>query len=476
MRVQLLGTGAADGVPNPFCRCHTCSAALAAGEVRGQTAALVDDVLLVDCGPEVPRSATRHGVSLAAVQHLLLTHSHPDHAGPTAALFRSWAGCDLTLDLVGPAQALDVFRDWVGPSDPVRFVVVEPGQTLELGQHTVRVLAASHGDPMTGPGLLYDITGADGGRLLYATDTGPLPPQTVEAVAGRAFDVVLLEETFGDVAHETDHLDLVSFPLALTGLREVGAITDQTDVVAVHLGHHNPPTAELDARLRPWGARVVPDGSVLDTRAATRTDGPVPIAGERRGRCTFVVGGARSGKSVRAEALTAELATPDRRVTYVATGGQRAGDLEWVERIRLHRARRPATWVTVETTDLVAALDEATTDDVLLIDCLSLWLATQLDDAGTWSASDDEAHTRAAAVVDQSISDVLLALGHTAGQVVVVSNEVGSGVVPATVSGRIYRDTLGRLNVAVAEVSTHVVLVVAGQPLVLKSERTEPTR
>ena len=68
------------------------------------------------------------------------------------------------------------------------------------------------------------------------------------------------------------------------------------------------------------------------------------------------------------------------------------------------------------------------------------------------------------------------ALGHTAGTVVVVSNEVGSGVVPATVSGRLYRDTLGRLNVGVADVSTDVVLVVAGQPLVLKPERTEPTR
>ena len=473
MRIQLLGTGAADGVPNPFCRCRTCSRALAAGEVRGQTAALVDDVLLVDCGPEVPRSATRHGVSLAAVQHLLLTHSHPDHAGPTAALFRSWAGCDLTLDLIGPAQALDVFRDWVGPGDPVRFVVVEPGQTLEIGEHTIRVLAASHGDPMTGPGLLYDITGPDGGRLLYATDTGPLPPATVEAVAGRAFDVVLLEETFGDVAHETDHLDLVTFPVAVAGLREVGAINEQTDVVAVHLGHHNPPTAELDARLRPWGARVVPDGSVLATRAAA---GRVVGAGDGWRRCTFVLGGARSGKSVRAEALAAELASGGRHVTYVATGGQRADDLEWAERIQLHRARRPATWVTVETTDLVAALDEATTDDVLLIDCLSLWLASQLDDAGTWSASDVESQDLAGTAVDQCISDVVCALRHTAGTVVVVSNEVGSGVVPATISGRLYRDTLGRLNVAVADVSTDVVLVVAGQPLVLKSERTEPTR
>lgn len=100
MEVLLLGTGSADGWPNPFCTCASCQALLAAGEVRGQTAALVDNVLLLDCGPEAPRAALRAGRTLHGVRHVLLTHTHPDHLGPAALLWRRWARRDEPLDLV----------------------------------------------------------------------------------------------------------------------------------------------------------------------------------------------------------------------------------------------------------------------------------------------------------------------------------------------------------------------------------------
>lgn len=117
------------------------------------------------------------------------------------------------------------------------------------------------------PTVLYDVTGPDDARLLYATDTGPLPASTVEAVRGAAFDVVLLEETFGDlVGHGTGHLDLRTFPRQLGRLRAVGAVTAATDVLAVHLGHHNPPSAALGRRLAAHGARLVPDGTTLLAR------------------------------------------------------------------------------------------------------------------------------------------------------------------------------------------------------------------
>ena len=120
MEVVLLGTAGAGGRPNAFCTCTLCTAALAAGDVRAQTSALVDGRLLLDCGPEVPLAAMRLGRSLAGVRHLLVTHSHPDHAGPMALLSRAWANRPEPLDLVGPAEALAVFADWVGPDDPVR--------------------------------------------------------------------------------------------------------------------------------------------------------------------------------------------------------------------------------------------------------------------------------------------------------------------------------------------------------------------
>ena len=158
MEVVLLGTGSADGWPNPFCGCASCRAATAEGVVRGQTAALVDDVLLLDCGPEAPRAAVRAGRSLDRVRDVLLTHSHPDHTGPSALLWRSWAERGEPLTVHGPAAALDACRDWVGPDDPVRFHPVEAGERFRTDQHTVRALAANHGDPGSGAALLWEVT------------------------------------------------------------------------------------------------------------------------------------------------------------------------------------------------------------------------------------------------------------------------------------------------------------------------------
>ncbi|TQF69331.1 bifunctional adenosylcobinamide kinase/adenosylcobinamide-phosphate guanylyltransferase [Rhodococcus spelaei] len=447
MEVVLLGTGAADGWPNPFCGCASCRTVLRRGENRAQTAALVDDVLLLDCGPEVPRAAVAAGRSLAGVRHLLLTHAHPDHVGPLALLIRSWAGCGETLDVVGPAEALDLCRDWVGPDDPVRWVPVTSGDEVRVGDYDVRVLPAAHRVMRDGDSVLYEVAGREGRKLLWATDTGPLPASVLDLVRGARYDAVFLEETFGDLAdHDADHLDLRTFPRALAALREAGAVVDRTDVIAVHLGHHNPP--DLPDRLRPWGVRVVPDGAVVVLgQAPAREECP---------RRTLVLGGARAGKSTHAQRLLVDRDD----VTYLATGAAVDGDAEWAARIAEHRASRPASWRTVETDDVAAALRVATVP--VLVDCLGTWLTRRIDARGAWS---DESCW---VTVQSDVEDLLGAWRAATVPVVAVSNEVGSGVVPATASGRRFRDLLGRLNAAVAAESESVVLVVAGRPVPLR--------
>ena len=171
---------------------------------------------------------------------------------------------------------------------------------------------------------------------------------------------------------------------------------------------------------------------------------------------TLVLGGARSGKSGYAEGLL--VAEP--AVTYVATAAARPDDADWQERVRLHQVRRPSGWRTEEDADLPALLTAAT--GPVLVDCISLWLTGVLDAGHCWEDPTGLGAARG------SYDELLAAWSATRARTVLVSSEVGWGVVPGTSSGRLFRDELGRLNAALAAAADEVVLVVAGLPLRLK--------
>jgi adenosylcobinamide kinase/adenosylcobinamide-phosphate guanylyltransferase len=163
----------------------------------------------------------------------------------------------------------------------------------------------------------------------------------------------------------------------------------------------------------------------------------------------LVTGGVRSGKSAHAEGLLAGRPA----VTYLAPGPTGEPDPEWAARIARHRERRPAHWTTVETTDVAAALG----DGPMLVDCLGTWLTAQLDACG-WDRIDERFTPHL---------EALVAAVAAADDLVLVTNEVGLGVVPAHASGRLFRDLLGTVNQRVAAVCDEVHLVVAGRVLVL---------
>ncbi len=167
-----------------------------------------------------------------------------------------------------------------------------------------------------------------------------------------------------------------------------------------------------------------------------------------------MLGGARSGKSSFAEGLLSR----ERSVQYVACGAAPDGeDAEWADRVALHRARRSSSWSTVETIDLAAVLGSM--GPPVLIDCLTTWLSRVMDDCGVWT-NEPGADERLAAATD----DVVDAWTRSRRRVTGVSNEVGSGIVPATPSGRRFRDELGVLNARIAAASDRVWLLTAGLP------------
>lgn len=169
-----------------------------------------------------------------------------------------------------------------------------------------------------------------------------------------------------------------------------------------------------------------------------------------------MLGGTRSGKSRYAE----DVLPADAPVRYVATARRRAGDPEWSARIDVHRARRSPAWATVEDADVAAIVRAG--GGPLLVDDLATWLTGVLDDAGAWDAP---ALPRS---VGTAVDELVAAVATAPGRVVLVSAEVGLGVVPATRAGRLFRDELGALNASLAAVCDEVVLLVAGLPLRLK--------
>jgi adenosylcobinamide kinase/adenosylcobinamide-phosphate guanylyltransferase len=167
---------------------------------------------------------------------------------------------------------------------------------------------------------------------------------------------------------------------------------------------------------------------------------------------TLILGGARSGKSALAERLADE---SGREVVYLATAQARDGEM--AARIAHHRARRPAAWQCVEEpVHLADALrGHAREDRVLLIDCLTLWLSNLLGDAD-------------AACFERERTALLDTLPALPGAVLMVSNEVGLGIVPLGELTRRFVDEAGRLHQSLAAISERVLFVAAGLPMVLK--------
>jgi adenosylcobinamide kinase / adenosylcobinamide-phosphate guanylyltransferase len=266
----------------------------------------------------------------------------------------------------------------------------------------------------------WDVTAPDGARLLYLGDP---PPDTAP------YDIAFV--------------DVLGDPFRLGRLRADNIVTDDTIVLAACADHRARSLAELERLCGLWRVGLLPDGGRVTS-----------VSYEKRGAYrVLVLGGARSGKSERAEQRVA--AEPE--VNYVATGTTTDDDPEWAARVAAHRARRPAWWRTVETTDLAGVL--ATATGTVLIDGIGTWLASVMDECGAWAGE--------VGPLENRVKELVETWRQTSAYVVAVSDETGLGIVPGTPAGRLFRDWLGRVNQALAAESEETELVVAGRILPL---------
>lgn len=170
---------------------------------------------------------------------------------------------------------------------------------------------------------------------------------------------------------------------------------------------------------------------------------------------TLVLGGARSGKSGYAEQLASDAGRP---VRYLATSVPDPADTDFAERIAVHRARRPADWTVVESADPATVLADAA--PVTLIDDIGTWLTARIDARDAWELP--------RGTVAPELDALVRAVADYRERLIIVSPEVGMGVIPSHRSGRLFRDEIGGLNQQLARVCDEVFLVVAGIPMHVK--------
>lgn len=181
-------------------------------------------------------------------------------------------------------------------------------------------------------------------------------------------------------------------------------------------------------------------------------DPPTPQTGkrdDRQGRMELITGPSRSGKSRWAEHRAGNSGL---RVHYLATGPDRPDDQSWQERLRRHQERRPASWTCTEVgLDLDATLDRFNAGDLVLIDSLGTWVSRALEDGElAWQ---------------ERCSMLLAGLRRCQARVLLVSEQVGWGVVPSTAIGGQFRDRLGSLEESIVPFCSHLWLVVAGRAI-----------
>lgn len=182
------------------------------------------------------------------------------------------------------------------------------------------------------------------------------------------------------------------------------------------------------------------------------------------GKMILIVGGARSGKSRLAEEIAMQAGGA---VTYIATAN--VYDDEMAERVRMHQSRRPAGWLTVEEPLLLTSALERVplTTNTVIMDCLTLWLTNLLLQRFDDSASPAE-HRQWDEEILAQVAELCSRLHEESFRTIIVSNEVGSGLVPEHPLGRVFRDIAGRANQMVAAQADRVYLAVAGLPLCVK--------
>ena len=274
MKIQFLGTAAAEGVPALFCQCETCRTARELGgkELRTRCQTLIDGKLMIDFGPDTYHHALVNGFSLAEIPHYLITHTHQDHLYPQEISMFGSGYAKLPEDyppfhFYGSAETVEKISPYVANvADRVKMHTLELFQPYAIGDMQVIPLKANHGTEMP----FIFIIESHGKRILYLHDTGWLPEETEEYLYTNRphFDLIAFDCCFGTWENRKSyggHMPFSQNRQIAQRMKEEGMIDDSTKLVVNHFSHNAPNVLYRDrAAYEEYGFIMAHDGLELE--------------------------------------------------------------------------------------------------------------------------------------------------------------------------------------------------------------------
>lgn len=285
MQITFLGTGAATAVPLPFCDCPTCRSARQLGgkDLRTRSALLVEDDLLIDCGPDAVSAAHRLGRDLTRVRTLLVTHAHGDHFDPGHLVTRMPEyGCVRTPPLCIAASPASLIRlgQWLEREEAGTDLTtprgraalgltvhpVQAGQPFSVGHYTVTGIYSHHAPDCDS--RMYIVS--DGRTaIFYGVDSPAFGEDVWQALArsGMRFSCAILDHTYGMMPESdrpADHMTARDVAQAAARLREMDLMTPDGVIYGTHLSHENMlPHAQMVEYANAHGYDIAWDGLTL---------------------------------------------------------------------------------------------------------------------------------------------------------------------------------------------------------------------
>lgn len=271
MKLHFLGTAAAEGFPNPFCKCEACEKARELGgrNIRSRTSVMIDDVLKVDYPPDSFYHALRDGIDMSQVEDLLITHTHCDHYNPADLEKRIVGfahGIEHPLHIYGNDPAVQGFRQALSQYDNgARFQYhrVLPFEKVKTQTAEVTPLLADH-DPLE-TCFIYLIE-KDGKTVLYGHDTGWFPEKTWDWLKGKEMDLAILDCTGGYNRNKRsrNHMCIETVLEVQKTFEQEKMLKDGGQIIATHFTHNSGLLHEDFVKaFDPHGIHVAYDGMVL---------------------------------------------------------------------------------------------------------------------------------------------------------------------------------------------------------------------